>query len=75
LSSTALVLLLLLLEARGRPLIVVHDLLPLAMRGVEHRRDRLLAVRVVARDVEELPRGPRPAGLSRWMRGVQVMPF
>jgi hypothetical protein len=54
---------------------VVHDLLPLAMRGVEHRRDRLLAVCVVARDVEELPRGPRPAGLSRWMRGVQVVPF
>jgi hypothetical protein len=33
---------------------VVHDLLPLALRGVEHRDDRFLAVGMVARDVEEL---------------------
>jgi hypothetical protein len=37
---------------------MVHDLLPLALSGgVECRRDRLLAVCMVARDVEELPRG------------------
>jgi hypothetical protein len=33
---------------------VVHDLLPLALRGVKHRGDRFLTVCVVARDVEEL---------------------
>jgi hypothetical protein len=39
--TTALVILLLPLEVRGHPFVVVHDLLPLALRGV-------------ARDVEEL---------------------
>jgi hypothetical protein len=52
--TVALVVLLLLLKARGRPFVVVHDLLPLALKGVEHRGDRFLAVGVVARDVEEL---------------------
>jgi hypothetical protein len=33
---------------------VVHDLFPLALRGVEHRGDRFLAVGVVARNVKEL---------------------
>jgi hypothetical protein len=54
---TMLVVLLLLFEARGRPLVVVYDLFPLALMGVEGRRDRLLAVRVVGRDVEEFPSG------------------
>jgi hypothetical protein len=34
---------------------MVHDLFPLAFRGVESRHDCLLTVNVVARDVEELP--------------------
>jgi hypothetical protein len=38
---------------------MVHDLLPLALRGIERRGDCFLAVSVVARDVEEL------AGCSR----------
>jgi hypothetical protein len=33
---------------------MVHDLFPLALRGIERRSDRFLAVDVVARDVEEL---------------------
>jgi hypothetical protein len=33
---------------------VVHDLLPLALRGVERRGDRFLTVDVIACDVEEL---------------------
>jgi hypothetical protein len=33
---------------------MVHDLLPLALRGVQRCGDRLLAVGVVARNVEEL---------------------
>jgi hypothetical protein len=49
-----LVVLLLLLEARGCPFAVVHDLLPLGLRSVEHCSDRFLVVGVVARDVEEL---------------------
>jgi hypothetical protein len=53
-ATTLVVLLLLFLEARGRPLAVVHDLLPLGLRGVERCCDRFLVVRVVARDVEEL---------------------
>jgi hypothetical protein len=52
--APSLVTLLLLLEARGCPLTMVHDLLPLALWGVERRRDCLLAVRMVARDVKEL---------------------
>jgi hypothetical protein len=51
---TALVVFLLLLEARGRPLVVVHDLLPLALRSVDCRCDCFLVVCVVAHDVEEL---------------------
>jgi hypothetical protein len=46
-------LVILLLEARGCPFAVVHDLLSLALRGVKRRGDRFLAVGVVARDVEE----------------------
>jgi hypothetical protein len=34
---------------------MVHDLFSLALWGVEGHRHHLLAVRVVARDVEELP--------------------
>jgi hypothetical protein len=52
--TAALVVLLLLLEARGHPFVVVHDFLPLALRGVECYGDRFLVVGVVARDVEEL---------------------
>jgi hypothetical protein len=40
---------------------MVHDLFPLALRGVERRGDRFLAVSVVARDVEELPSRARHA--------------
>jgi hypothetical protein len=35
---------------------MVHDLFPLALRGVECRGHRLLAVGVIARDVEEFSR-------------------
>jgi hypothetical protein len=52
--TVVLVVALLLLEARGRPFVVVHDLLPLALRGVERRGDRFLIAGTVARDVEEL---------------------
>jgi hypothetical protein len=52
-----LVALLLLLEALGRPITMVRDLLPLALRGVECHHDRLLAVCMVACDVEEFPKG------------------
>jgi hypothetical protein len=52
--TAELVVLLLLLEARERPFAVVHDLLPLALRGIECRGDRFLAVDVITRDVEEL---------------------
>jgi hypothetical protein len=52
-----LVILLILLEARGQPLAIIHDLFPLARRGVEGRHDCLLAVHVVGRDVEEFPSG------------------
>jgi hypothetical protein len=52
--TKTLVVLFLPLEARGRPFVVVHDLLPLALRGVERRGGRFLAIGVVARDVEEL---------------------
>jgi hypothetical protein len=38
---------------RARSLSVVHNLLPLALRGVKRRSDRFLAIDVVARDVEE----------------------
>jgi hypothetical protein len=34
---------------------MVHDLISLARRGVEGRRDCLLTVCVVGRDVEEFP--------------------
>jgi hypothetical protein len=34
---------------------MVHDLLPLALRGVECHCDRLLTVCMVTRNVEELP--------------------
>jgi hypothetical protein len=44
--TVALVVLLLLLKARGRPFVVVHDLLPLALKGVERRGDRFLAIGV-----------------------------
>jgi hypothetical protein len=47
-------LVILLLEVQGRPFVMVNDMLPLALRGVERRGDRLLAIGVVARDVEEL---------------------
>jgi hypothetical protein len=40
---------------------MVHDLLPLALRGIERCCDRLLAVCMVARNVKELPRGLRCA--------------
>jgi hypothetical protein len=40
---------------------VVHDLLPLALRGVKRRDDRFLAVGVVACDVEELVSRARQA--------------
>jgi hypothetical protein len=40
---------------------MVHDLFPLALRGIERRGHRLLAISVVARDVEEFPRGTRHA--------------
>jgi hypothetical protein len=40
---------------------MVHDLLPLALRGVENHCDRHLTVCMVARDVEELSRGSRRA--------------
>jgi hypothetical protein len=40
---------------------VVHDLLPLALRGVEYRGDCFLVVGVVARDVEEFARRARHA--------------
>jgi folate-dependent phosphoribosylglycinamide formyltransferase PurN len=33
---------------------MVHDLLPLALRGVKRCGDRFLAIGVVARDVKEL---------------------
>jgi hypothetical protein len=33
---------------------VVHDLVPLALRGIERRGNHFLVVGVVARDVEEL---------------------
>jgi hypothetical protein len=33
---------------------VIHDLFPLALRGVERSGDRFIAIGVVARDVEEL---------------------
>jgi hypothetical protein len=36
---------------------MVHDLLPFALGGVERRRDRLLAIHMVARDAEDLPSG------------------
>jgi hypothetical protein len=36
---------------------MVCDLLPLALRGVECHHDRLLAVCMVACDVEEFPKG------------------
>jgi hypothetical protein len=39
---------------------MVHDQLPLALRGVERRRGRLLVVRMV-RNVEEFPHGPEHA--------------
>jgi hypothetical protein len=58
-AAALVVLLLLLLETQGRPLAVIHDLLPLALRGVERRGDRFLTIGVVARDVQEL------AGCSR----------
>jgi hypothetical protein len=35
---------------------MVHDLFPLALRGVEHCGHRLLAVGMIAHDVEEFPR-------------------
>jgi hypothetical protein len=40
---TATLVILLLLEARGRPFAVVHDLLPLALKDVERRGDHFLA--------------------------------
>jgi hypothetical protein len=52
--TAVLFVLILLLEARGRPFAVVHDLLPLRLRSVEHCGDCFLAISVVARDVEEL---------------------
>jgi hypothetical protein len=52
--TMALVILIILFKARGCPLAVVHDLLPLIVRCVQCRGDRFLAVDVVACDVEEL---------------------
>jgi hypothetical protein len=60
---------------RGRPFDVVHDLFPLALRGVERRGDRFLAVGVVARDVEELASRAGHAAPESWMRDVHVVPF
>jgi hypothetical protein len=59
--TTALVVLLLLFEARRRSLAMVHDLFPLALRGVERRSNRLLTVGVVARDIEEFTSRTRHA--------------
>jgi hypothetical protein len=52
--AMALIILLLLFEARGCSIAMVHDLFPLALRGVERRDHHLLAVSMVARNVEEL---------------------
>jgi hypothetical protein len=52
--TATLVVLLLIFEALGRPLAVVHNLFPLSLRGVERRNNCLLAISMVARDVEEL---------------------
>jgi hypothetical protein len=60
---TTLVILLL-LETQGRALTMVHDLFPLARRGVESHRDRLLAICMVACDVEELPSSSGRAALE-----------
>jgi hypothetical protein len=54
---------------------MVHDLFPLALRGVERRGDRFLTVSVVARDVEELTSCWGMRRPSRWMRNVHVVPF
>jgi hypothetical protein len=48
---------------------MVHDLLPLALRGAERRSDRFLAVGVVARDVEELASHSRHAALESMDEG------
>jgi hypothetical protein len=53
---------------------MVHDLLPLALRGVECHRDRLLTICMVSCDVEELPSGTGHAHPNRWIREVQVVP-
>jgi hypothetical protein len=73
--AAALVVLLLLLETQGCPLAVIHDLLPLALRGVERHDDRFLTIGVVARDVRSsrVVRGMRCP--SRWMRDVYVVSF
>jgi hypothetical protein len=40
---------------------MVHDLFPLSLGSVEGSCHRLLAIRMVARDIEELPRGSERA--------------
>jgi hypothetical protein len=54
---------------------VVHDLLPLALRGVERRGDRFLAIGVVARGVKELAGRVGQRRPSWWMRDMHVVPF
>jgi hypothetical protein len=54
---------------------MVRDLFPLALWGVEHHSHHLLAVSVVARDVEEFRVVRGMWCPSRWMREVHVVPF
>jgi hypothetical protein len=54
---------------------MVHDLLPLALRGVERRGHRLLAVGVVACDVEEFTCRTRHAMTESVDKEVHVVPF
>jgi hypothetical protein len=53
-AETLVILLLLLLEPRG-PLVVVYDLFPLPLRGVQGHHDCFLAVHMVGCNVKELP--------------------
>jgi hypothetical protein len=54
---------------------MVHDLLSLALRGVERRRDCFLAVRMVDHDVEELSGRTRRVASKSVDEGGQVVPF
>jgi hypothetical protein len=73
---TATLVVLLLLEPRGGPIVFVHDLLALALRGVQGRRYRFLTVCVVGRDLEELPSGsgsPTPQTMDEGGAGGTVL--